>query len=46
MAEAMFLLRTQWNYREYEEAPDDLVTAMILYMNAEIEVARSRRDDK
>lgn len=42
LAEAAFLLRTGWTWQQYQMAPDKMVIAMSLIINAEAELAKSK----
>lgn len=40
MAEAAFLLKVGWTWKQYEETPDWVIRDMLLLLNAEVEVQK------
>lgn len=40
LGDALFILRTNWTWDEYMEAPAELIEKMVILMNAESEATR------
>lgn len=40
-----FLIKSGWTYDEYLEAPQEVITKMVILWNAEAEVTRARMNE-